>query len=538
MDSPIKQMPEEILGEIFYRCSLHCADAPIVCSAVSRIFRRVALNTPRIWRRLRLSPPRQADWVSVHKADLWFAMSGVCLVDVYVDMSKPSSQPLGTLGTVLSNDDRQVPLVQALLNRHSSKIRSLALRTTTEAQAQPLFTSLYVPSENSSLLSPCPPPLRKLTFHVTAVDLNNAAHPTTESMTDSPLSQLLPSLACLKLTNHTLRCLPIEIMHNLTTLTIIRPLRAPPLAACSIFLALRTAHKLEHFELDSRVDLHDDQPLPPIHTAAPDDPEADSESGMIDSPSLVQVTLRMNNMPALLSRLVVPQLRTLSLKDLDGNRAGGAEEMGKALRGILVRMHLPDAAGRSGFSGRPERGIQEFEIDYVPVHRRRPGEEELWEWCFRRMTTLCKLIAVNTNTEEVFGMLLEGSQLQYPVLTPAGAMGNDEQILPNLEYISVSDAELSSSMRRFFATRPRIAFHLGDQGSCAGPSLHGTSPIMPTVENSTPSIDTAPRERSMGIGGFGFGSHFDLSRRNVVELKTPKPMGCVVSMTSGDEEDW
>lgn len=135
---------------------------------------------------------------------------------------------------------------------------------------------------------------------------------------------------------------------------------------CTIINTLRTATQLTHLSLESRLideDHYDSTPVYPLNGHEAELPS--SLSNLVTLPFLSHLSLRVNNMPSLLGRLVVPSLLTLYLDDLDGKRTAGAEETGKAIHNLLVRMGL-QALGLVGV------GIQH-----------RPGS--IWELCLKHM---------------------------------------------------------------------------------------------------------------------------------------------------------
>ncbi|KIK66067.1 hypothetical protein GYMLUDRAFT_158552, partial [Collybiopsis luxurians FD-317 M1] len=60
--SPVRQLPAEILAEIFVHCLPDCAvrdlsEAPLVLTRICRSWRRIALDTPRLWQSLHVYLP-------------------------------------------------------------------------------------------------------------------------------------------------------------------------------------------------------------------------------------------------------------------------------------------------------------------------------------------------------------------------------------------------------------------------------------------------------------------------------------------------
>lgn len=178
--SPLSKVPPEILGEIFYQCSLYASDAPLALSAVCSRFRSVALTTPQIWRRLRLVVNSEDELAqATAKAKRWFSLAGTCSLDLYIDLSALTTttpiQSLSDLGTMPSHlgssplvelqkdgfeasgrvgcDCKGVRNLQVLLHSHSGRIQSLALRFVTQLDAQAFLQAIYA-KEGSTNAAP------------------------------------------------------------------------------------------------------------------------------------------------------------------------------------------------------------------------------------------------------------------------------------------------------------------------------------------------------------------------------------------------
>lgn len=207
----------------------------------------------------------------------------------------------------------------------------------------------------SALVTPLP--LQKLTLHV----VEHA--PSTHAGSGPPVQLQLPELPFLtsvKLNNVNIPFLPRTSLRCIRNLTIIRPLRAPPLPTNVVSQLLRSTPCLTYFELNARVlpfasapntpntqglvnhPLHDvQQQVIDALQEEEDDVDSSSNMGLITLASLTHLTLRANNLPLLLDHLVVPSLCHLHINDLDGKRPNASSETSEALREVLVRMDLP-----------------------------------------------------------------------------------------------------------------------------------------------------------------------------------------------------
>ncbi|PPR02633.1 hypothetical protein CVT24_002118 [Panaeolus cyanescens] len=62
--SPIRRIPPDVLGEIFYQCLsthrnpiMHSSEAPLLLTRVCRSWRSIAYSTPKLWSRLYMPFP-------------------------------------------------------------------------------------------------------------------------------------------------------------------------------------------------------------------------------------------------------------------------------------------------------------------------------------------------------------------------------------------------------------------------------------------------------------------------------------------------
>jgi hypothetical protein len=508
----LSSIPPELLGEIFTYSSLHHPDAPLVLSAVCSTFHRVVRNTPTAWTRLYLQVARpdaagntatehpDARWV--RKTQLWFAMAGVCPMDLHVQMDvlAPSSgwQSMKEVSTSLDHehrhrDDRDeygqwhIQLLARMLYQYRHRIHGLSLHSTTVDEAQSFFTALY-PQLLGQIAEDLPLPLQNLTFHASSdgshlVSSLNLGHLRHEHRTATRISLShchFPNLAHLNFINHPLPSIisdsselnvlplsPINNAQNLRSLSISYPIRFTPISIYTLLDVLRSAPLLEKLEIEARV-----VDAPPAAALIPTSPSSiptplsppttpttanaptsahrivsafPHHSDLVTLPHLNFLSLRINNLPALLSYLLLPSLRTLRIDDLDGKRPRAAAQTGMVLRQLLVRMELPceGVQRHSGLQVLDMCGIA------LPGPSQSHGNDEresgsdagvVWQWCFRRMRSLRELRAAKMDAEAL-----------WPLITPQSATGRhmledaDDVVLPNLHTLSIFDSPGLSS---------------------------------------------------------------------------------------------
>jgi len=171
-----------------------------------------------------------------------------------------------------------------------------------------------------------------------------------------------PSLSYLQITNHALPSLRTVDISKLEVLIVMGPLRAPPLAPELVLDILRGATNLARFEFESRLlpeMFSVPQSLGEIEQAnftstatSLRHGESEHNHHLIALRNLNCLGLRANNIPSILSRLVLPGLKTLRVEDLDGMRPNAAHETGLAFRHLLVRME----------EGRASVGLRELDL--------------------------------------------------------------------------------------------------------------------------------------------------------------------------------
>ncbi|KAF9465794.1 hypothetical protein BDZ94DRAFT_1234403 [Collybia nuda] len=510
----ITTIPTEILGEIFFHCTSSSPDAPLTLSAVCRTFHCAARASPHIWRRLRLSISEEADIDrgAARKAELWFGMAGACALDVSVEIPK-ASPILDESDSLVHSRGAQAPLLSSVLHRRRERITSLALHAYTERQAHSFLDSIYAPlslSSKSASTTDNAVALRRLTLFVTPDLL-----PIEEQQVPAFIP-LLSSLTYLKLTSPGIPSLTAANLSNLRTLAIVRPIRSHPLPLESIVDVLLASHVLVHFDLETRLDL----PLEPSPTL----PSALSPSdlyhtSLITMPSLSHLSLRTNNNPVLLSRLVVPALHTLHLNALDGKRPGRAEETATALRKMLARMDTNPSSLSPSLNPNtttPTRtpGIEVLELAGVSIYRPPHARTNAsWEWCLRHMRRLTHISARNMDAEHLIELLSQGMRrASVPGYIapqhPHDGSAPDTAVCPRLRRLAVPApaTEASSAMRAFRVARPFVrVVPLGVAGGGVGYGWDSEDALKPSMSARALVGAPLPTPAPTPVSGSGFG---------------------------------
>ncbi|KAF8624713.1 hypothetical protein AX17_007044 [Amanita inopinata Kibby_2008] len=561
----ISRLPPEILGEILYHCSRLCPDAPLFLSTVSHSFHHVTRTTPLAWTNLQLPfACDQMDAACVRKADLWFSLSGTCSVDVVVDLScvSPISvpTPLSILVNTLGKDLKFPILLPLTLHRRLERIGSLALHAATDRVAHDFLSAVC--GNNHCPNNACA--VQNLTLEI-ARELSSVASVMNDATPASPDPARpislphFPSLRHLQITNHALPYLHAAGLDELESLIVTGSLRASPQMPHMILNILRGTRKLVRLEFESRL-LHDDTPTSLyMHSRITEDADqgvavsssfpnhnathicAWRRDTLIALLNLKYLYLRTNNIPSILSRLVLPELHTLRIDDLDGRRPGAAHETGTMLRQVLVRMELPNEGRKRvgvglrvlelvSVSLNENRGTSAIaSLDQAETRSERTGNG-VWGWCFKRMKTLKRLKASNVDMDALFGLLLQGFNLR------SSAEALDDLACPRLESLSIPSACASwGALKDFRMRRSSVAVILkGNQRERKRSrlnlfgSLHdatsnsgGPTPFNSELANQVPLLRSDGEgvgsplhitETTAGLGGFGFGSTFDRLR--------------------------
>ncbi|KAF9015957.1 hypothetical protein BDZ89DRAFT_1076047 [Hymenopellis radicata] len=333
----IADIPPELLGDIFYHCAHYCPDAPVMLSMVCKRFRGVALSTPRAWTSLRLSVSQRDERDVIRKAGLWLSLAGACCVDLYIDIE----------GQTTSIAESHQFLV-AFLQHNTARIGYLNPGLPAASAASSVFHSLT----------------------------------------------LLPQLKSLQLTNHLLPSVYTPDLHNLQALSVVRPLRAPPLSLTQLLQIIQAAPCLHELEVSARV-------VDGTH------PELPSELYL---PTLKRLSLRTNRVPLVLEAFILPALEELRINDLDGKRVGATSELVRSLEVLNSKLLA---------HGCSEWSVKILEFMGLTLHWENE-DVQTWEWCLGRMNRLEDIYL--TSSDEGFRQLARfftknyGESLPCPVL--------------------------------------------------------------------------------------------------------------------------
>ncbi|KIM36233.1 hypothetical protein M413DRAFT_14072 [Hebeloma cylindrosporum] len=520
----INATPPELLGEIFAYAAALDPDAPLTLSQVSRAFHRVVHMTPYAWTTLRLlcSQGPEEEWHAIRKAAHWFDRAGGCTINLCVEMGPRTSS-----GCIRARRTGEEPdfssestwewALPRVLRDFQHRIQTLEIHSTTADEAQYFFNCLYPvePLENAED-EWVQVPLQSFSLYTSQASGSNTSSHGSRSFpkhkyhpSSGPSFESFPSLsqprfsrlAKVNLVNHYLPTISPFNLRNLSSLCITYPLRFTPIPIQTLLQVVQAAPQLEVLEVEARV--VDLSPLPsspsPVSPSTPTSSDtftrsppsrpstpfessitrirpdaplkhAEHHPNLITLPNLTHLSLRINNLPALLKHLLLPSLHTLRLDDLDGKRSGAAAQTGDVLRQLLVRMELPcEGTKRQGC------GLKVLEMCGVALtpanaNSHSSDSEDVWGWCFRRMRTLEELRVNKMDTNALLAMI-----------TPHMGCG-DDVVLPNLQKLVVHEMGVSS--------RP----------SSPGPS---SSPLLPSSPklSSFLKIDATPFIRSSPPSG-------------------------------------
>ncbi|TFK21055.1 hypothetical protein FA15DRAFT_672939 [Coprinopsis marcescibilis] len=427
MDSPItvETLPIEILGEIFQQLSLVYPDAPSLLSRVSTTFNRVVRSTPAAWGALHLVACEGDDTVGREKARLWFSMVGTCMVDVTITM-KASSAPLS--GFFLTDVPSPSFGVSDILRHNTNLIGSLRLEAASEFDARSFVNAVYRGEDLPDT-------------HVLesfSVKVSSTTPPT--QFASSIAVPNLPNLRNLNLLNHSIAFLASRQFDHLLHMSVTRPIRFPPFPLASLLQILRSAPLLQTLSIESR-----------ILDGAPD------SGNLIHLPHLTQLSLRTNVVPSILSLLLLPNLQSLQLDDLNGRRSGSSQETGSVLRQLLVRMELP-SIHRAG------TGLKSLELIGVEVclkgdGRMRADDDGVWEWCIKRMKSLEVLKVKKVDPSAILDILgtssstlLCGTAQQHE----GSSLADSEWPCPRLRHITCTDSAVPLNLDWFREKRANV----------------------------------------------------------------------------------
>ncbi|PPQ93074.1 hypothetical protein CVT25_011949 [Psilocybe cyanescens] len=412
----------------------------------------------------------------------------------------------------------------------------------------------------------------------------------------------LPHLSHLKFHNHPLPPLVHENVRNLCALSVHYPLRFAPIPVHALLEVLGSARRLERLEVEARVvdDLsssssnsvvsavalpaastqHENSVASPVApSSSPSDhhqqfswdtaphPSSSSHSSpssqnstaqtqtqmhahptpiLLPLPHLTHLHLRINNLPAVLSQLLLPALRTLSVDDLDGKRAGAARQTGEVVRGLLVRMEMPlaleetegeeadetketwlrKAKGKETDTEGRGRGLEVLDMCSVALpsvdgddrashshahsyssplggaqtqtqthtaQTEAEAAEAVWAWCFRRMRTLREMWVKKMDVDALFALVTPHTNATW-----CGRNIEEEEKedipLPALKKLVVVEQDTyhprsSAGLRRMTAHGHGSAFTASLSSSSLSP-LTSSSPLEST--SSLPASTASP----------------------------------------------
>ncbi|KAG6906316.1 hypothetical protein DXG01_014502 [Tephrocybe rancida] len=490
----ISNLPAELLGDIFAHCLTGSPNSPLVCRSVSRTFNSVANSTPQFWTQLNLSTADDA--AAAFKARNWFSRASSCPMSVRVHVAL----------------DRGEGALCAILSKYVAHIEKLSIHAPSEAHVRSLLNLVY--------FSPTP---SSTPLHL-KVDVEFA---NVESKSEPLLPRTCSSiLATLALFTPTLPNIAGADFSSLQSFDLTRPIAATPIPMQNILQTIVSAPNLAYLHIETRFELSDE----PVHVLiAQHDP-------LIALPKLSNLSLRTNNNPALLSILVCPILKNLRLNALDGRRRGRAEETASALRLLLLRLEEPfHGASQMVPSTRhalSTPGIELLELSGVNVTR--GPEDELWDWCLRRMTSLRQITVRNIDAEHIIELLSQDICEGVGGRSGTNDDGLGLTVCPRLERLVVSVPEVSPVLTRLRALRPSVdvqALGFGvvwwsedelkpkvivsvERPTTMGREVEKTLPK--GMEASSPSVEAGdpggPTRQRRAVGGFGFGSAFHRRR--------------------------
>lgn len=388
----IIRMPTEVLGEILIHCSTLDPNSPLLLSTTCRTFWSVIRTTPRIWHRLRLTLSSHTTRACLRKAEIWFAMAGTCMLDVSVHISPSSLPTYSILGGPQDVGAGSGPLFD-VLHANVDRITSLSLQATYNAQALSFLTSIYParPLTCTKIV------LRRLLLDTkTSVVFFSYMSPYASSVSHVYFPSL-PDLTYLNVTNHIFRSISFSNPCNLLTLIICGSIQSEPIPLRKIIDTLRIATQLTYLSIESRLIDYENHTVTPIASLNQETKLEPFSSKLVLLPLLSHLSLRVNNFPSLLGRIVAPNLNTLHLDDLDGHCAKSSEETGKALLNLLVRMDSSEC-----------NSVQTLSLVNVQIQQTLDESKNIWESCLRHMCALRTLSVSDVNIPALFKMLDSG----------------------------------------------------------------------------------------------------------------------------------
>ncbi|KIJ39442.1 hypothetical protein M422DRAFT_781023 [Sphaerobolus stellatus SS14] len=232
--SPMRRLPAEMMGEIFLHCIANSIDpssiapyhitphtAPLILLHVCRRWRRIALDTPRLFSTFSLSPDRPLDPLIL--LPLWLVHSKTVPLDITLDFNIPTLRnmvmkiPAETLSDTMDMDivDALVPNTDAqvwrLLSDSLPRCRKLSLLGIFGFR----FLQIVIPPGTQAIM----PALQELKLEIGASSPPPSKPAFRSLLPDANIASIIsaPSLELLHITNHEnhenafSRALPIKL---------------------------------------------------------------------------------------------------------------------------------------------------------------------------------------------------------------------------------------------------------------------------------------------------------------------------------------
>lgn len=392
-------LPLEVLGEILIHCAASDSDAPTQLAATSRQFHNAVNATPGVWQRLNLSLYAYSAGACIRKINLWFSRAAACNIFLHVELKQQAAASSWPHGNPVVESPREPSELGFALRQFSSRIESLEVEAMSERDAHAFISSVYDLGHVGEEFNIG---LRHLTVTINHNEPLAITPPSFSSSLEFALR--LPRrihLVTLRLVNHIHPYTSCMNYKHLRALTITRPVRSSPLGLRTILDVLRATTVLVSLEVGGRIV---DAPLLLVEDKEEiSGAEEDDHTAPLTLSSLTHLSLRSNLIPPLVSLLIMPELHTLRLDDLDGRRLNASVETGTMLRQLLVRMELPRET-------RKGTGLKVLELTSVAIQPPAPKEDNIWNWCFKRMRSLERLYVKNINVDDLMEILLPQSK--------------------------------------------------------------------------------------------------------------------------------
>jgi hypothetical protein len=408
------RLPDELLAEIFTFCTIYCADAPVLLGTVCHHFLDVLKRSPSVWTRLYIALHPQQERQNVCKTLQWLKMSGIVPISVCIDANRQSASDLEGLRDSQS-------MLFAVLKRYTSRIASMDIRCKDGNVVHSIVDAIYMSGVESSVV------LHTLGIQSASGFASNppAAHSSFTAENQASIALLQPHN--LYLVNF-LPILPFPVPDRhvyaaLKTLTILRPLRAAPVAPSQLLRILSSAPQLRNVEIETRI-------IAPTSSVAK--PFLLEDATL--APSLQNLSLRTNNISLVLGPLRTPALRSLRLNDLNGRGPRSAEKLSGALLQVLSSIDYGSGCG-----------LNMLELFGANLHFDSRTE---WEECIACMSRLGHLVMINMDGTEIFQKLSLA----------------EAQILPSLRKITFQGTVDPAALTRAQNNRPGVELRFVHDG--------------------------------------------------------------------------